>query len=139
LDDEEDERRRARAEEQVAEHAEGPLLELRAADAIEKLRRSGHSEEVRDQDRRIFSVQAQRLKPLSDALAQILPVDPLGESEVSTKEFRDRTVGHRAEIGRARRFQRDESGAIEGLQAPAEQPRLADTRVTLEQHDGRAA
>src|SRR5439155_17430416 len=99
--------------------------ELRAADAIEKLRRSGHSEEVRDQDRPIFSDQAQHVKPLGDALAQILPVDSLGESEVSTKELRNRTVGHRAEIGRARRFQLDDSGAIEGLQELVEQVRLA--------------
>src|SRR6266545_965473 len=136
LDDEEDERRLARAKEQVAERAEGPLLELSAADAIEKLRRGGHPKEVRDQDPPVFSFQAQILEPLTDAFADFLPADPLGETEVSPHEFRNWTVGHRAVIGRARRFQFDDSSPIEGPEELVEQPGLADTGVALDQHDG---
>src|SRR6266508_4722837 len=136
LDDKEDERRLARAKEQVAERAEGPLLELSAADAIEKLRRGGHPKEVRDQDPPVFSFQAQIQKPLVDTFADLLPVYPLGETEVSPHELRNRTVGHRAVIGRARRFQFDAPSPIEGPQELVEQAGLADTGVALDQHDG---
>ena len=58
LDDEDEGRRLARAEEHVAKHAQGPLLELRTGQAIEEFRRGGDAEEVGEQDDRLLSLQA---------------------------------------------------------------------------------
>ena len=54
LDDEDEWRQLARAEKHVAKHAEGPLLELGAGQAIEKLRRRGDAEEVGEQNGSLF-------------------------------------------------------------------------------------
>src|SRR5262245_15482939 len=139
LYDEQHERRLARAKEEVAEHAQRPLLELSATDAIQKLRRGGQPEEMRDQNRPILPVQAHVSKSLVDALADLLSLHSLGKTQVSSHELRDGTIGHRAVIGPACRFQLDDSGPIERAQELVEQPRLSDARLPLEQHDGAAA
>src|SRR5205823_3036006 len=105
LDDQDDRLRLARTNKQIAEQVEGPSFELRRRQPIEKFWRSRNPEEVREQDRSFFSLEAQALKSLIDASADLLGGHPLDETEVSSQQFQNRTVGDRATVGHTSRFQ----------------------------------
>src|SRR2546428_13714217 len=113
LDCEDDRSRLAHAEEHVAEHAEGPLLELRDAEAIEKFLGGGDAEEVGEEERPFYSLEAQELKLLGHASLDLLAGHRLGVAEVSPQEPEDRVVRNRAAIGDAGRVQLEDLEALE--------------------------
>ncbi len=114
-------RRLARAENHVAKHPEGPLLELRTGQPIEKLLGSGDAQEVGEQNGLLVSLQAQELKLLGNAAPDFLGGAPIGETEVSSEELHDRTIRHGAAIGDAGRLQLEDSGRVESAQELVEQ------------------
>ena len=137
LDDQDERRRFARAEQHVAQHVEGPLLQLGARQAVEKFRRRGHAEEVGEQDGRFLAFQAEELKLFGDTVPELLACDPLGQTEVSPQQLHDRAVRHGAAVRHARRLQLEGSGAVEPPQELVEQAGFADPRFAHEQHDAR--
>ena len=66
LDQEHDSGGPARAQKDVTQDREGPLLELGAGQAIEELRRREDSGEVSEQDGPLFSLETEILEPLDD-------------------------------------------------------------------------
>src|SRR2546421_10522053 len=116
LDDQDDRLRLARTNKHVAEQVEGPSLELRRRQPIEKFWRSRNSEEVREQDGSFFFLEAQALKSLIDASADLLAGHPLDETEVSSQQFQNRTVGDGATIRHTSRFHHSNFAGIEPLQ-----------------------
>src|SRR6266571_5438327 len=121
FDDDNEWRRLARAENHVAKHPEGPLLELRTDQPIEKLLGRRDAEEMGEQDGLLVSLQVQELKLLGNAAPDFLGGAPIGETEVSPQELDDRTVRHSAAIGDAGRLQLEDSGCVEPLQELVEQ------------------
>ena len=83
LDDEDEEGGLARAEEHLAQQLVGPLLELRAGQAIEEFRRGGDAEEVGEQDDRVLSLQAEELELVGHPVSDLVAGDPFVESEVA--------------------------------------------------------
>src|SRR5262245_33931250 len=83
LDDENERRQLAGAEEHVAQYAQEPLFQLSTGQAVEKLRRGGHAEEVGEQNRALLILQAQALQFLGDAAADLLATARLDEAEVA--------------------------------------------------------
>src|SRR2546425_5347136 len=139
FDDQNEGRRLARAEQHVAKHAKGTLLELGTRQTIEEFRRSGPTEEVAEQDRPLLSLQAQELKLFGNMAPDLLPRGPERETEVSPQQLKDRAVRHGAAVRYAGRLELESSGCIEPVQELVEQPRVADARVADDHCDGALA
>ena len=139
LDDEDERRQRAGAEEHVAQRAQEPLFQLRTGKAVEKLRRGGHTEEVGEQDGALLPLQAQALQFLGDAAPDLLATAPLDEAEVAPQQLHDRAVRHGAAIGGAGRLQLEASRRLDAVQELVQQPGFADPRIAHEQRDGALA
>src|SRR2546428_7686874 len=90
-------------------------LELRDAQAIENLLGGGDAEEVGEQERPFFPLEAQELKLLGHALPDLRAGHPLGGAEVSPQEPEDRVVRNGAAIGDAGCVKLEDSEALEGL------------------------
>src|SRR5262249_38812789 len=87
LDDEDEERPLARAEEYVAQQIKGPLLELGARQAIEEFRRGGNAKEVGEQNGRLLSLHSQELKLVGHPASQLVASDPFGQPEVAPQQL----------------------------------------------------
>src|SRR2546427_10395171 len=83
FDDQNEGRRLARAQQHVAKRAKGTLLELGSRQTIEEFRRSGHTEEVAEQDRPLLSLQAQELELFGNMALDLLARGPERETEVA--------------------------------------------------------
>src|SRR2546428_14158984 len=90
FDDQNEGRRLARAEQHVAKHAKGTLLELGTRQTVEEFRRSGHTEEVAEQDRRPLSLPAQELKLFGKMGPELHPRAPERETAGSRRQLNDR-------------------------------------------------
>src|SRR3989441_11552206 len=139
FDDQNEGRRLARAEQHVAKHAKGTLLELGTRQTIEEFRRSGHTEEVGEQDRPLLSLQAQELKLFGNMAPDLLARGPEREGEVSSQQLKDRAVRHGAAVRHAGRLELESSGCIEPAQELVEEARLADARIADDLCDGALA
>ena len=72
LDEEQDRCRPARAQEDVAQEPQGPLLELGRGEAFDELRRRRDAEEMGEEGQRLLSLHIELLEPLGDVAAYIL-------------------------------------------------------------------
>src|SRR5262249_1528675 len=89
FDDEDDRPRVAHAEEDVANGAEGPLLELGTGQAAEKLLRGRYPEEVSKQNGRFFALEAEESELFGDPVSDLFDGHAIGEAEVAPEHLHD--------------------------------------------------
>ena len=137
LHDQHDRRFPARAEEEVAKHAERPLLELGSRETIEDWLGRGDAEEVGQQHGWLFALEAERAKPIDHALPDLLSGHPLLQGQVPPNKLEDRAVRNRVAIRDARSLELEDALPVQAAQELVDQPRLADAGLA-DQHDDRA-